>query len=96
MQNYSIKIGQACKEANITPNTLKRWEKEYKEVIGDVMPIPRNPNNNHRVFNLDWIKWLNSVREALEGGKDWQYIWYEVPSPDRVIRRAPVSYGPVY
>ncbi|MBS1532412.1 MAG: MerR family transcriptional regulator [Bacteroidetes bacterium] len=58
-----VKVGQAAKELNINPETLRRWDKSGK------FPSMRHPINNYRVYSeaqmIDLISELKSHKESI-------------------------------
>lgn len=83
------KMAQALKEIEITPHTLKTWEKELK------LAIPRD-EKGHRVFNRNWIRYLQTVREKLEQGWDYMRVIYNIDNPAQRGPSLQTAYGPEY
>lgn len=81
-----IKKTEACERAGITSAELAKWEREWKILYKEEMPIPRD-DNKHRIFSEDWIKWLRAVKQAFDNGKNWMYVAYEIPDPTQVYGR---------
>ena len=97
-----LTITKAVEKAGITKHVFKTWESEWQALHNEEIPIPRN-DRGWRVFSPDWVKWLIAVRETFESRSEqpreqvWQYIWYEVPTPNRYQKaRQPVAVGPEY
>lgn len=85
-----IKIGKVCKELEISKYELKQWE----NYLG--WKVPKD-NRGHRVFNGDWLKYLQKIKQMLSEGKTLHHVLYNIDSPCK--RLAPptvhaVAYGP--
>lgn len=71
-----IKIGQVLKELQISKKEFENWQSvmDWK--------IPKD-HRGHRVFNGDWLKYLNVVNQRVKNGQKLEDIYYAVESPDR-------------
>lgn len=83
------KMTQALKEIEITPHTLKIWEKELQ------LAIPRD-EKGHRVFSRDWIRYLETVKERLNDGWDFVKLIYNLESPTQRGPNLQTAVGPEY
>lgn len=82
-----IKVGQAAKELNINPETLRRWDKSGK------FPSMRHPINNYRVYSdaqmADLINELRNHKESVisifsEGAPYFQSTYGKLYQQDAV------------
>lgn len=85
----NTKMAEALKVVQITPHTLKIWEKELQ------LQIPRD-EKGHRVFSRDWIRFLETVKEKLDQGWDYLRIIYNIDSPAKRARELHTAVGPEY
>ena len=75
--SYTQKMAKDLAEAGVSPEEMMRWRGELK------LAYPTDSRGNI-VLTRDWVRYLQTVREAYANGRDMYWITYNIPTPNQV------------